>query len=79
MIQLSRNPHVTWHVDLCTCPPSRNGIDCPDHVLNNPAVRPYMLAHPIFIQVAWDLDLNWAAEPMDRLFWQHDRIEGWPM
>jgi hypothetical protein len=35
-----------------------------------------MSSYPIWCWLAWELDLNWPGDAR-RLFWQHDRIEGW--
>jgi hypothetical protein len=63
----------------CTCPDRRNGIDCPEHVLNNPMVTKAITATPLFVQIAWELDLNWSTDTVARLFWQHNRYSDWPM
>lgn len=66
-------------VRLCTCPRGRNGLSCPVHVMNNEIVQPFIKANPLFVQIAWELDLNWASEGISELFWQHTHVDGWEM
>jgi len=47
-------------------------------VTNNPAVQRFIDAHPTYVTVASELDLCWSSEPR-RLFWQHERLDEWPM
>ncbi len=59
---------------VCTCPPDRNGPYCPvhGHVWLSRAAK-----ERFFIETAWELDLNWATDRVDRLFWQHERLSMW--
>lgn len=75
-------PHGTARVAdvrLCTCPRDRNGLGCPVHVRDNPAVQRLISECPLFVRTAWEFDLHWATDRASRLFWQHTRNDGWPM
>ncbi|AHB31767.1 hypothetical protein PBI_BERNARDO_90 [Mycobacterium phage Bernardo] len=61
----------------CTCADRRNDIECPAHVENNHMAQAFIRRNPLYVQIAWELDLHWASDRVDRLFYQHNHVEGW--
>ncbi len=39
--------------------------------------KEFLVAAPIFRQLAWQMELNAATDDMRLLYWYHDRHPGW--
>lgn len=58
---------------MCICPDGRNHVDCEKHRCLE--IR-HTLDTPIWIELAWEMDLNWASSA-DALFRQWDQLPLW--
>jgi len=65
--------------DICSCTSDRNDLHCLWHVRANARVQHYISQWPIYIQIAWEMDLSWAHMHVKELFAQHKPLEGWPI
>lgn len=57
----------------CICLEGRKNVDCQQHQCTQ--IRE-ILDTPIWIELAWEMDLNWEGSAGE-LFWQHGRLSLW--